>query len=93
MCEPCGCPRPGKELGVLKTILLSLTLAALASFTAACSFTGAALSTDDQLVSAGAVAGSPGCPCCIGAPCCGNCGGVNARLNADNSVGAAPAGQ
>ncbi len=85
MSDPCGCGMPPRVRS-FRTLLLGLTLAAVASFTASSAFAGSVLLSAgaqgnvSNLASAssGPLCGSNG-PCCGGGPgCCGLCPSLGA---------------
>ncbi len=73
MCDSCGCGMPDKGRSRFRTLLLALSLAALASFTASTGFASTViLSAADESASTQLTATCCG-NCIPGVPCCGYC--------------------
>ncbi len=73
MCDSCGCEMPKGKRNLVRTLVLGLALAGVASLAGAFGFTSTVLSTDAAVASAPAAVTAGFCPCGDGAPCCGFC--------------------
>ncbi len=73
MCDSCGCGMPPERRSRFRTLLLGLTLAAAASFTASSAFAASALLSADAQTAGTQPAASCCGNCVPGVPCCGYC--------------------
>ena len=74
MCASCGCETAPERRSRFRTLLLGLTLAAVASFAASSAFAATVLLSAADGQAAGTQPAASCCGYCVpGVPCCGYC--------------------